>query len=95
MARPELQADSEDREAELMRELNAYNRKGQANELGERLYALAANPLGPLRIEDMAVATDRTAADVQGVIDEFRNADLMHKQARAADLIRRPSSALA
>lgn len=93
MARPEQQAESEGREAELMRELNTYSREGRAHELGERLYALAANPLGPLAIEDMAIATERTVAEVQRIIDEFRDADQRGKQASADDLVRRHSPA--
>jgi hypothetical protein len=76
--------------AETMRELRRISREGTENELGNRLYALAANPLpGGLSRRDMAIAAERPEAEVQQLIATFHEADLRCRRNATAEHLRR------
>jgi hypothetical protein len=74
-------------EAEEMQLLRTLSREGRINELGYKLVALAAH--GSLSPQDMAIATERTAAEVAQLIAEFREHEELCRRNGAQERLRR------
>lgn len=72
-----------------MRELRTFSRERREHELGELLLALAAR--WAVSFEDMVIATERPAAEIEQIIETFRQHDEMCRTNAAADRVRRHS----
>jgi hypothetical protein len=74
-----------------MRELRTFSREHREHELGELLLALAAR--WAVSLEDMVIATERSAAEVTCIIETFRRHDEMCRANAATERVRRHSLA--
>lgn len=80
-------------EAEEMRYLRMLSREGRMHELGYKLVALAAR--WSLSLADMAIATERSEADVLAIINKFQQHEELCRRNEAQERLRRWNSVLA